>query len=117
VVWALARTRGDVKSSYRQVTYQQSCSARMTANDVQGRATQGSRLFSNRGGSSRDRGIGPPGRGRSPPYLGGLMEQVILVLGQLSLILAGVVCVVGFVLLIVSMVLTTLRKLLEFTKL
>jgi hypothetical protein len=39
------------------------------------------------------------------------------VLGQLALILAGVVCVVGFVLLIVSMVLTTLRKLLEFTRL
>lgn len=45
------------------------------------------------------------------------MEQVILELGQLALILAGVVCVVGFVLLIVSMVLTTLRKLLEFTRL
>jgi hypothetical protein len=30
---------------------------------------------------------------------------------------AGVVCVVGFVLLIVSMVLTTLRKLLESTRL
>ena len=52
-----------------------------------------------------------------PPYVGGPMEQVILVLGQLALILAGVVCVVGFVLLIVSMVLTTLRKLLEFTRL
>jgi hypothetical protein len=51
------------------------------------------------------------------PYVGGQMEQVILVLGQLALILAGVVCVVGFVLLIVSMVLTTLRKLLEFTRL
>jgi hypothetical protein len=48
---------------------------------------------------------------------GGQMEQVILVLGQLALILAGVFCVVGFVLLIVSMVLTTVRKLLEFTRL
>jgi hypothetical protein len=56
-------------------------------------------------------GAGPP------PYLGGQMEEVILLLGQLALILAGVVCVVGFVLLIVSMVLTTLRKLLEFTRL
>ena len=45
------------------------------------------------------------------------MEQVILVPGQLALILAGVVCVVGFVLLIASMVLTTLRKLLELTRL
>jgi hypothetical protein len=81
------------------------------------RATQGPHPFISRGrngggvGSAQLGGVGPP------PYLGGPMEQVILVLGQLALILAGVVCVVGFVLLIVSMVLTTLRKLLEFTRL
>jgi hypothetical protein len=89
----------------------------MTANDVQGRATRGRTRSSVGegtvaiGGSAHLGGVGPP------PYLGGRMEQVILILGQLALILAGVVCVVGFVLLIVSMVLTTLRKLLEFTRL
>ena len=109
----LAWGRGDVKSSCH---HQQSCSARMTAKDVQGRATRG-RVCSAIGegaaatwGTSIGRCVGPP------PYLGGPMEQVILVLGQLALILAGVVCVVGFALLIISMALAALRKLLEFRR-